>query len=114
MKVGIVEFVENEMVELDMAQIGSNWGWIEVECGDENDYGSVECGIECGISPAEKPIPTTIPHNNTLNNKSKPIVPAPSLSLQLPIFLSITFHYSFITSRYNSLSFSPITSLSLL
>ena len=36
MKVYIVEFVENEMVELDVAQIGSNWGWD----GDENGYGS--------------------------------------------------------------------------
>ena len=37
---GECDFVENEMVELDVVQIGLNWGW----GGDEGDYGSVECG----------------------------------------------------------------------
>ena len=54
MKVDIVEFVENEMVEMNVAQIGLNWGWIEVECGDENDYGDDECGDECGDECAKK------------------------------------------------------------
>lgn len=48
MKVVNVEFVENEMVELDVAQIGLNWGWIEVECGDESDYERDGCGDGCG------------------------------------------------------------------
>ena len=62
-------------------------GQIEVECGDENDYGSGECGIEGGdghakrISPAALLSPPLHPINNTPNNQSKPIVPTPSLSL---------------------------------
>lgn len=83
MKVDIVEFVENEMVEMNVVQIGQ----IEVECGDENDYGSGECGDEGGDGHAKgtrvagylsttKPI---APH--PIPNQSKPIVPTPSLSL---------------------------------
>lgn len=83
MKVDIVEFVENEMVELNVVQIGQ----IEVECGDENGYGSGECGNEggdghakgtrpAGILPTTKPIAL-----NPIPNQSKPIVPTPSLSL---------------------------------
>ena len=49
MKVDIVEFVENEMVELDVAQIGLNWGW----SGDESEFGDVECGDGCGDGYAE-------------------------------------------------------------
>ena len=83
MKVVNVDFVENEMVELDVVQIGQ----IEVECGDENDCGSGECGNEGGDGHAEGTSPAGIlpnplhPPNNTPNNQSKPIVPTPSLSL---------------------------------
>ena len=42
MKVDIVEFVENEMMELNVVQIGQ----IEVESGVGSDCGSVECGDE--------------------------------------------------------------------
>lgn len=83
MKVDIVEFVENEMVELNVVQIGQ----IEVECGDEGGYGSGECGIEGGDGHAKRisPTPFLSPPlhsiNNTPNNQSKPIVPTPSLSL---------------------------------
>lgn len=83
MKVDIVEFVENEMVELNVVQIGQ----IEVECGDENDYESGECGDEGGDGHAEGTRvaallpPPLHPINNTLPNQSKPIVPTPSLSL---------------------------------
>lgn len=83
MKVDIVEFVENEMVELNVVQIGQ----IEVDGGDENGYGSSECGNEGGdghakgTSPAALLSPPLHPINNTPNNQSKPIVPTPSLSL---------------------------------
>lgn len=66
MKVVNVEFVENEMVELNVAQIGSNWGWIEVEGGDENDYKKIDY-----ITNNSNPLPPT-PH--PLPNQSKPIV----------------------------------------
>ena len=62
-------------------------GQIEVECGDENEFGSGECGDECGdgyakiISPAGILSPPLHPINNTPNNQSKPVVPTPSLSL---------------------------------
>ena len=83
MKVDIVEFVENEMVELNVVQIGQ----IEVECGDENGYGSCECGDEGGDGDAEGTRAAGIPFNTKLlsihhiPNQSKPIVPTPSLSL---------------------------------
>lgn len=86
MKVVNVDFVENEMVELDVVQIGLNWGWIEVECEDGCDYGSGECGDACGDDHAEKINFTNIlpnplhPPNNTFPNQSKPSVPTPSLS----------------------------------
>ena len=76
MKVVNVEFVENEMVELDVAQIGLNWGW----GGDGCDYDGDECGDACGDSNAEKINFTAIPFNTKLttlfipNNQSKPIV----------------------------------------
>ena len=60
-------------------------GQIEVECGDESDCGSDECGIECGDGHAEKTIPAAIlplPLHLPLhppNNQSKPIVPTLSL-----------------------------------
>ena len=75
--------LENEMAELNVVQIGSNWG----ECGDENGYGSGECGDECGDGHAKGtraaalPPPPLHPINNTPNNQSKPIVPTPSYSL---------------------------------
>lgn len=83
MKVVNVDFVENEMVELDVVQIGL----IEVDGGDENEFGSGECGIECGDSHAEEtrlaaiPLPPLHPSLPPLPNQSKPIVPTPSLSL---------------------------------
>ena len=55
-------------------------GQIEVECGDENDYGSGECGIECGDGHAKETNPAGIPFNTKLSsphpipNQSKPIV----------------------------------------
>ena len=69
-----------------------SWMWfkqgqIEVEYGDENDYGSGECGDKGrdghakGTSPAGILPPPLHPPNNTPNNQSKPIVPTPSLSL---------------------------------
>ena len=69
-----------------------SWMWfkqgqIEVECGDENGYGSGECGNEGGdghakgTSPAALLSPPLHPTNNTPNNQSKPIAPTPSLSL---------------------------------
>ena len=62
-----------------------SWMWfkqgqIEVECGDENDCGSGECGNECGdghaegTSPAAFLSPPLHPINNTSNNQPKPIV----------------------------------------
>ena len=62
-------------------------GQIEVECGDENGYGSDECGDECGdghaegTSPAGIPLPLPHPSPHPIPNQSKPIVPTPSLSL---------------------------------
>lgn len=84
MKVVNVEFVENEMVEMDVVQIGQ----IEVECGDESEFGDVECGDGCGdghakeTRPAGIPLTPLHPPNNTPNNQSKPIVPtlSPPLS----------------------------------
>lgn len=83
MKVVNVDFVENEMVELDVVQIGQ----IDVECGIEGGYGSGECGNEGGDGHAKGTSPAALlpnplhPINNTPNNQSKPIVPTPSLSL---------------------------------
>lgn len=63
------------------------YGQIEVECGNESEFGSGECGDGCedghakGTSPAGI-LPNPLhPPNNTLPNQSKPIVPTPSLSL---------------------------------
>lgn len=83
MKVVNVDFVENEMVELDVVQIGQ----IEVECGDGCDCGSGGCGDKGGDGHAKGTSPTTIlppplpPPLHPLPNQSKPIVPTPSLSL---------------------------------
>lgn len=83
MKVDIVEFVENEMVELNVVQIGQ----IEVDGEDENGYGSGECGDGCGDGHAKRTNPAAFlspplhPINTTPNNQSKPIVPTPSYSL---------------------------------
>ena len=62
-------------------------GQIEVECGDENEFGDVECGDKCGDSHAEEtrlaaiPFPPPHPSPHPIPNQSKPIVPTPSLSL---------------------------------
>lgn len=88
MKVVNVEFVENEMVELDVVQIGLNWGYGGV--GFDCDSG--ECGDECGDSHAEKTSPAGIPHPNPhpslhpLPNQSKPIVPTPLFPLITPSY----------------------------
>ena len=86
MKVDIVEFVENEMVELDVVQIGQ----IEVDGGIGCDCGSGECGDKCGDGHAEEtrlagiPFNTKLPSLHPIPNQSKPIVP-------LPLFLSYNF-----------------------
>ena len=49
MKVVNVDFVENEMVELNVVQIGLNWGW----SGDRDDCDGIECGIACGDGHAK-------------------------------------------------------------
>lgn len=83
MKVDIVEFVENEMVELDVVQIGQ----IEVESGDEGDCDGDRCGDKGGdghaegTSPAGIPFNTKLPSLNPLPNQSKLIVLTHSLSL---------------------------------
>ena len=62
-------------------------GQIEVECGDESEFGVDGCGDKCGDGDAEETSPAGIlpnplhPINNTPNNQSKPIVPTLSLSL---------------------------------
>ena len=65
-----------------------SWMWfkqgqIEVECEDESDCGSDECGDGCGDGYAKGTSPAGIPPppHNTPPNQSKPIVPTPSLSL---------------------------------
>lgn len=80
---GHCRFVENEMVELNVVQIGQ----IEVDGEDENGYGSGECGNgggdghAKGTSPAGIPLPLPHPSPHPIPNQSKPIVPTPSLSL---------------------------------
>lgn len=97
MKVVNVEFVENEMVELDVVQIGQ----IEVDGGVENEFGSGECGDGCGdgyaegTRPAAIPLPPLPPSPHPISNQSKPIVPLLSFSF------IITFSYIFITISYN-------------
>ena len=55
-------------------------GQIEVDGGDESDYGDVECGDGCGngdaerISPAGIPLPPLPPSLHPIPNQSKPIV----------------------------------------
>lgn len=62
-------------------------GQIEVECGDENGYGSGEYGNESGdghakgTSPAGITLPLPHPPLHPIPNQSKPIVPTPSYSL---------------------------------
>ena len=122
MKVDIVEFVENEMVELNVAQIGLNWGWSE----DESEFDGDECGDTCGDGHAEKTNPAGIPHPHLHlplhppNNRSKPIVLTPFHSLTLsrsPItsITSITSHSLItshsITSPFHSLTLSYSRSL---
>ena len=62
-------------------------GQIEVECGDESEFGSCECGNECGVGHAKyiniPPLlpPPLHPSPHPIPNQSKPIVPILSLSL---------------------------------
>ena len=76
-------------------------GQIEVECGDESEFGSCECGDECGQVYAKKnsftaiPLPSLHPSLHPIPNQSKPIVPLLSFSF------IITFSYIFITISYN-------------
>ena len=55
-------------------------GQIEVECGDESDCGSGECGDKCGdgdakgTNPAAIPLPPLPPSPYPIPNQSKPIV----------------------------------------
>ena len=80
MKVVNVDFVENEMMELNVVQIGQ----IEVESGVDSDCESGGCGDKCGDGDAKgtraaPPLhPPLHPPNNTPNNQSKPIVPTHS------------------------------------
>ena len=66
-------------------------GQIEVECGDENGYGSGECGIDGGDGHAEGTSPAALlspplnPSPHPINNQSKPIVPTPSPSPSLSL-----------------------------
>lgn len=63
------------------------YGQIEVDSGDESEFGVDGCGDKCGDGHAKGTNPAGIlpnprhPPNNTLPNQSKPIVPTPSLSL---------------------------------
>ena len=62
-------------------------GQIEVESGDENGYGSGECGDDGGdghakfINSAALPPPPLHPTLHPPNNQSKPIVLTPFLFL---------------------------------
>lgn len=62
-------------------------GQIEVDGGDESEFGGDECGDECGdshdkiINSAGIPYPSPHLSPHPLLNQSKPIVPTPSLSL---------------------------------
>ena len=62
-------------------------GQIEVDSGDESEFGSGECGDGCGAGHAKRISPAALlpnpphPPNNALPNQSKPIASTPSLSL---------------------------------
>ena len=69
-----------------------SWMWfkqgqIEVECGDDGDCGSGECGDKGGDGHAKRTNPAGIlppplnPSPHPITNQSKPIVPTLSLSL---------------------------------
>ena len=61
-------------------------GQIEVECGDESEFGSGECGDGCGDGHAKKTKLAGIPFTtkpislHPLPNQSKPIVPTSFLT----------------------------------
>lgn len=74
---------------------------------------NVEMGVEMvmlkKLDSAGIPLPSLHPSLHPLPNQSKPIVPTPSRSLQLLLFLSYNFSlyyhnfsFSLITSSYNS------------
>lgn len=79
MKVVNVDFVENEMVEMDVVQIGQ----IEIDGGDGCDCGSGECGDKCGDGCAEKTSPS--PH---------PFPPLPPSHILFLINLNLLFNLS--------------------
>ena len=69
-----------------------SWMWfkqgqIEVEYGDESEFGVDGCGDKCGDGHAKETSPAGIlpnllhPPPHPLPNQSKPIVSTPSLSL---------------------------------
>ena len=68
-------------------------GQIEVDSGDESEFGSGECGDECGdghakeTNPAGIPFPPLPPSLHPFPNQSKPIVPTLSLSLLFSFIL---------------------------
>ena len=66
MKVVNVDKVENEMVELDVVQIGLNWGWGGVESEFDD--------VECGNNPGDTHTKPTSPSPHPIPNQSKPIV----------------------------------------
>ena len=73
-----------------------SWMWfkqgqIEVESGDESEFGSGECGDGCGDGHAKETNPTTIPlpplhpSPHPISNQSKPLVPLLSFSFIITI-----------------------------
>lgn len=96
MKVVYVELVENEMVDLNVPHIGSNWGWGK----NTSKFTTIKPRITHTILPI-------LP---------KPIVSIPSFSYNFSLYFSsrytsipsfsYTFSFSSITSRYTSVFFS--------
>ena len=88
MKVGMVELVENEMVELNVPQIGSNWGWGEFDNEFNNEFDNKHN--------------TTTTRNNHKDNHPKPLVSLLSFSFIITFsYIFITISYTFITISYN-------------
>lgn len=74
--------------------------------GDENGYGSGECGNKCGDGHAEETSPAGIlppplnPSPHPITNQSKPIVPTLSFSPITSRYTIIISSSSIITSSY--------------